>query len=104
MIETTDAEDAWCPPTFDFSGFGRTLLAWWIMSVESQRTRRSISWRTPRSSWEMAGFSETRGAVLAIDTAPVGVRRRSGTAICALKPNPKCSMESYGVRDGMYSA
>ena len=31
MIETTEADDAWCPPTFDFSGFGRTLLAWWII-------------------------------------------------------------------------
>ena len=42
---TTEADDAWCPPTLLLSGLGRTLLAWWMIWVESQSRRRSIDSR-----------------------------------------------------------
>src|SRR5690348_4025205 len=45
MIVATEAEEAWCPPTFDFSELGRTLLAWWMIWVESQSSRRSMASR-----------------------------------------------------------
>ena len=41
----TEADDAWCPPTLLLSGLGRTLLAWWMIWVESQSRRRSIDSR-----------------------------------------------------------
>ncbi|WP_216858424.1 hypothetical protein [Actinomadura verrucosospora] len=43
MIDTIDADDAWCPPTFSPDGLGRTRLAWWIIALASQRTRSSTS-------------------------------------------------------------
>lgn len=49
MIDTIDAEDAWCPPTLRPDGFGRTRFAWWIIAVDSQSTRFSISRSTPYS-------------------------------------------------------
>ena len=47
MIETIDAEDAWCPPTFIPPGLGRTRFAWWMIAVDSQSTWRSISPSAP---------------------------------------------------------
>ena len=47
MIETIDADEAWCPPTFIPEGLGRTRLAWWMIAVDSHKTWRSIS----RSAW-----------------------------------------------------
>ncbi|WP_326726351.1 hypothetical protein OHT59_10345 [Streptomyces sp. NBC_00243] len=47
MIDTIDAEDAWCPPTFTPDSFGRTRFAWWIMAVDSQSTL----FRTSYSRW-----------------------------------------------------
>ncbi len=43
MIETIDAEDAWCPPTFIPPGLGRTRFAWSMIAVDSHSTWRSIS-------------------------------------------------------------
>jgi len=45
-----DAEEAWWPPTFAPSGFGRRTLAWWIIHVASQRTRRWMLSRSARSA------------------------------------------------------
>src|SRR5215218_1272858 len=41
MMETTEAEEAWCPPTLRPSRFGRMLLAWWIIHADSQSSLRS---------------------------------------------------------------
>src|SRR5262245_55728308 len=38
MMVASEAEEAWCPPTFRPSSLERTLLAWWIVQAESQRT------------------------------------------------------------------
>ena len=46
----TEADDAWCPPTLLLSGLGRTLLAWWMIWVESQSRRRSIDSRVAKVS------------------------------------------------------
>ena len=46
MIDTTEAEDAWWPPTLTPDGVRRTLLAWWMIEVASHSTRDS----TARSS------------------------------------------------------
>src|SRR3954452_10286119 len=43
MIDTSDADDAWCPPTFSPSGLGRTRLAWCTIDVASHNTRCSTS-------------------------------------------------------------
>ena len=40
MIETSEAEEAWCPPTFTPDGVVWTLLAWWTIDVASHSTRR----------------------------------------------------------------
>src|SRR5262245_30340363 len=45
MTSSAEAEDAWCPPTFSPSRFGRTWLAWWIIHVDSQRTFWRSAWR-----------------------------------------------------------
>src|SRR5262245_50897256 len=45
MMSSAEAEDAWCPPTFSPSRFGRTWLAWWIIHVDSQRTFWRSAWR-----------------------------------------------------------
>ena len=41
MIVASDADDAWCPPTFSPSSFGRRWLALWIIHVASHSTLRS---------------------------------------------------------------
>ena len=43
MIETIDADEAWCPPTFIPPGLGRTRFAWSMIAVDSHSTWRSIS-------------------------------------------------------------
>src|SRR5687768_16857688 len=43
MMETIDAHDAWCPPTFMPPGLGRTRLAWWTIEVDNQSTAREMS-------------------------------------------------------------
>ena len=47
MTETSDADDAWCPPTLTPDGVWRTLLAWWTIDIANHRTR---SW-TASSAW-----------------------------------------------------
>jgi hypothetical protein len=46
MIVTIEAQEAWCPPTFNPDGFTRTRLAWSTIAVDSQRTRSSICPKT----------------------------------------------------------
>src|SRR5690606_40418775 len=46
MIDTIEADDAWCPPTFNPDGFGRTRLAWWMIALDNHSTRSSIARRT----------------------------------------------------------
>ena len=41
-METTEAQDAWCPPTFSPSRLSRRLLALWMVQAESQSSLRSI--------------------------------------------------------------
>src|SRR6056297_2227610 len=42
MIDTMEAELAWCPPTLIPSALGRMLLAWWIIQCESHSRRCSM--------------------------------------------------------------
>src|SRR5215212_5478879 len=49
-IEITEDEDAWWPPILEPSRLGRTWLAWWIMLVASQSTRRWIDSSAASSS------------------------------------------------------
>ena len=43
MIDTIDADEAWCPPTLSPPGFGRTRLAWSMIAVASHSTRSSTA-------------------------------------------------------------
>ena len=43
MSVTTEAHDAWWPPTLSPSRLGRRWLAWWIVQALSQSTLRSSS-------------------------------------------------------------
>ena len=45
MIVASEAEEAWCPPTFMPSSFGRMWLALWIVHEASQRIFFSSSAR-----------------------------------------------------------
>jgi len=40
MIDTTEAEDAWWPPTLTPDGVRLTLLAWWMIDVASHSNAR----------------------------------------------------------------
>jgi hypothetical protein len=42
MIDTIEAEEAWCPPTLIPSGLGRMWLAWWIIQCDSHSSRCSM--------------------------------------------------------------
>src|SRR5215212_9239812 len=74
----TEAEDAWCPPTLLLSGLGRTLLAWWMIWVESQSRRRSIDSRVasvsgsspPRCGGTATATSAMRSIVALMREAP----------------------------------
>lgn len=55
MIDTMDADEAWCPPTLSPEGFARTRFAWWVIADDSQSTLLSTSRRTPKSSWVSGG-------------------------------------------------
>lgn len=55
MINTMDADDAWCPPTLRAEGFARTRFAWWVIADDNQSTLLSTSRRTPKSSWVPGG-------------------------------------------------
>jgi Lrp/AsnC family leucine-responsive transcriptional regulator len=43
MIDTIDADDAWCPPTFTPDDVFRTRLAWWMIDVASHSARSWIA-------------------------------------------------------------
>src|SRR3569832_1882735 len=45
MMVASDADDAWCPPTFSESSLSRTWLALCTVQLASQRTLRSSSER-----------------------------------------------------------
>ncbi len=62
ISDTIDALDAWWPPTFTPERFGRTRLAWWTIEVASQRTRRSTSASTARSSFVSTAMGRLRPA------------------------------------------
>ena len=38
MIDTIEAHEAWCPPTFNPLGLGRIRLAWWMIAVDNHST------------------------------------------------------------------
>src|SRR6478735_409663 len=65
MIETSDADEAWCPPTFSPSGLGRTRLAWCTIDVASHNTRcstsRSVASRSMRPPSAVRGSLHHRG-------------------------------------------
>src|SRR5262245_41948655 len=66
MMSSAEAEEAWCPPTFSPSRFGRTWLAWWIIHVDSQRTFWRSAWRQASVSGVMVlleyALTSSRGA------------------------------------------
>src|SRR5215471_14051831 len=49
MMVASEADEAWCPPTFTPSMFSRTWLAWWMVQVASHSTFRSSSRRIASS-------------------------------------------------------
>ena len=57
MIVTSEAQEAWWPPTLSPLGFGRTRFAWWMIEVDSQSTFSAISWR-----WSGTTRDESRSA------------------------------------------
>src|ERR1043166_9400847 len=50
MMVASEAEEAWCPPTFSPSVLSRTWLALWMVQLESQSTFCSSAMRSS-SSW-----------------------------------------------------
>ena len=70
MIAATEAQDAWCPPTFSPSRLGRMWLAWWIAQADSHSSLRWIcsSWsrRDPASSLMPNPRDRRRIAVVAL--------------------------------------
>src|ERR1700730_18075416 len=54
MMVASEADEAWCPPTFNPRLLSRTWLAWWMVQAPSQRTFFSSSLRMVR--WESSGI------------------------------------------------
>src|SRR3974390_334246 len=50
MMVASEAEDAWCPPTFNPSALSRRWLALWIVQLASHNTLRSSAERISRRS------------------------------------------------------
>src|ERR1700733_8510859 len=48
MMVASEAEDAWCPPTFNPSTLGLMWLAWWMVQEESHSTLRANADRVSR--------------------------------------------------------
>ena len=70
MMLTIDADDDWCPPTLTPDADCRILLAWWIMLVANQRTRRSIPSNVRRSvslGEPLPGFPVTISATASLE-------------------------------------
>ena len=61
MIEAIDAHDAWCPPTL--MSVSPRRLAWSIIRVASQRTRRSMSRSVARSTSDVGTSAPIAGQV-----------------------------------------
>ncbi len=83
MIDTTDADDAWWPPTLSPSTFGRTAFASWIIRAASHRTRSATASSGDRPAAGGSGSDPGSGSIAG---------RRSVTAIDL----PYCS----GFRNG----
>src|SRR5215468_2561135 len=49
MMVASEAEEAWCPPTFTPSTFSRRWLAWWMVQLASHSTFFSSSPRIASS-------------------------------------------------------
>jgi hypothetical protein len=64
MIETIDAHEAWCPPTFSPLGLGRMRLAWWIIAVEVHSTCAAISSSASPLEAAFRKFSGERAVVI----------------------------------------
>ena len=64
MIETIDAHEAWCPPTFSPLGLGRMRLAWWIIAVDVHSTCAAISLSTSPLATALCKFSGERAVVI----------------------------------------
>ena len=54
MIEITEAQDAWCPPTFSPSRLGRMWLALWIIHDDSHSSLRSSCFRNAAAPYRPA--------------------------------------------------
>ena len=63
MIETIEAEEAWCPPTLIPSALGRMWLALWIIQCDSHSRRCSMVFR-----W--AVIARSAGSIAAVLTPP----------------------------------
>src|SRR6185437_16750572 len=48
MTVASEAEEAWCPPTFNPSTLGLIWLAWWIVQEDSHSTLRASADRVSR--------------------------------------------------------
>src|SRR5262245_26701960 len=72
MIDTSDALEAWWPPTLSPSRLGRIWLALWIIHDDSQSTLRSSALSTAsrcaRASRSLAVIEETRVSGVAMST------------------------------------
>src|SRR6056297_463753 len=75
MIDTIEAELAWCPPVLIPSTLGRTWLAWWIIQCDSHSRRFSTVFRcsvsavigTPRVSGAARGPRRRERPVQIVD-------------------------------------
>ena len=77
MMVATEAQDAWCPPTFSLSRLGRRWLAWWMVQLESQRSLRSIaaSMRSRSSPAAPAARSRTCASLMSLPAPFTAVTR-----------------------------
>jgi hypothetical protein len=60
MMVASEAEEAWWPPTFRPSAFGRMWLAWWMVQDDSHSTLRASAFKRSRRS-DCGGHGVTRG-------------------------------------------
>ena len=71
MMEITEAQDAWWPPTFSPSRLGRMWLALWIIHADSHSSLRSSCfrmwvWRTAAEAGEVMVASGVSIALAAL--------------------------------------
>ena len=79
-IETEEAHEAWCPPTFSPSRLGRMWFAWWIIQAESQSSLRSSACRisTRRAASGVSWRRDLPSAVIPGLPRPFGPSRTFG--------------------------